>query len=548
MNRAHDEAAVRGLVDAFVNAWNAGDGEALARPFAADADFTAIHGLKARGRDMIARGHSEILATIYKGTRLRAAVESIRFLRADVAVADVTMESEHFPFGIRNTLPLIVATKEDGAWSIAVFRNMVPFERPLAGPLENKLIAKSRKAIEEISMLRRIVKIVGTVALLLVAVAGAGVGYLYLRKPAQAQPSAIRVRRTPERIARGRFIFEVLADCDGCHSQRDFTRVGGPVVPSGRGRGNVLSALVKGLPGTVVAPNITPDPETGIGAWTDGEKIRAIREGVDRNGRALFPMMPYAGFRNMSDDDVESLVAYLDTLPSICYPLPATTLDFPVGLMIKSEPRPASGVAQPNHADRVQYGEYLVTVAGCGHCHTPTDRGQPVPGKLFAGGQVFATAMGTVVSANLTPDNETGIGRWSARYFLQKFEDYRDYATAGPPKLAGPDAFTLMPWLSLSRLPAEDLDAIYAYLRTVKPVSNAVDTHPEAAALSTPLHKLTDISFGEVSLRNWASESDRVRRTDYSIESLQMASLSWRHHPLVRAVVLEVPDLVYPHG
>jgi hypothetical protein len=327
-------------------------------------------------------------------------------------------------------------------------------------------------------MLRKIVRAAGIMLFLLVTAAGTGMGYLYLRKPAQVPASAIRVARTPERLARGKFLFEVLAGCDGCHSERDFTRVGGPVVPSGRGKGNVLSAVVKTLPGTVVASNITPDPETGIGLWTDGEKIRAIREGVDRNGRALFPMMPYAGFRNMSDEDVQSLVAYLDALPRIRNPLPATRLNFPVELMIKSVPRPVAGVAPPDRSDPIRYGEYMVTIAGCGDCHTPQDRGQSVTGKFLAGGQRFVTRYGTVTSANLTPDNETGTGRWSAAFFRQKFEDYREYAAAGPPRLAGPEAFTLMPWLSFTYLPAEDLDAIYAFLRTVKPVSHAVDTYP----------------------------------------------------------------------
>ena len=142
-------------------------------------------------------------------------------------------------------------------------------------------------------MIKRI--LLSIVAIAIVVPAG-GLAYLYLRKPAQAPPSGIKVSMAPERIARGKYLFEVVADCDGCHSQRDFTRVGGPVVLSGRGRGVTMSEFIPELPGTVVARNITPDSETGLGAWTDGEKIRAIREGVARDGRALFPMMPYQGF------------------------------------------------------------------------------------------------------------------------------------------------------------------------------------------------------------------------------------------------------------
>src|SRR5580698_3137747 len=190
--------------------------------------------------------------------------------------------------------------------------------------------------------MRKLLRVLAALLLLAVVLAGAGVTYLYMRKPSQAPPSTIKVAMTPERIARGAYIFTSVADCDGCHSQRDFSLVGGPVVVSaGRGRGMLLSDWNIGLPGVVVAPNLTPDVETGLGKWTDGEKIRAIRDGVDREGTALFPMMPYAVFRNMSDEDVESVVAFLDSLPPVKNPLPNTKLDFVPALMIKSLPRPA---------------------------------------------------------------------------------------------------------------------------------------------------------------------------------------------------------------
>ena len=120
MTNTTDEAAVRGLMDAFVNGWNAGDGEACGRPFAMDADFTAIHGLRAHDRGTIARAHDEILSTVFRGVKIRASVESIRFLRPDVAVAEFTLESDNFPFGVRRSMPVMVATKGKGAWSIAV--------------------------------------------------------------------------------------------------------------------------------------------------------------------------------------------------------------------------------------------------------------------------------------------------------------------------------------------------------------------------------------------------------------------------------------------
>jgi len=326
------------------------------------------------------------------------------------------------------------------------------------------------------------------IVLALVLIAAGGIAYLALRRPAQVPASAIRVSLSPERIARGQYLFQYLCDCDGCHSQRDFTRVDAPTVPSGRGRGNILSSVLAGLPGAVVAPNITPDPETGIGLWTDGEKIRAIREGVSRDGRALFPMMPYTGYRRLSDEDVQSLVAYLDSLAPIKNALPRTKLDFPVNLLIKSAPQPVGAVPPPDRANPVRYGEYLVAVAGCADCHTPMERGQPIAGMAFAGGQTFTSTFGSVVTANITPDLETGIGKWSQDFFLKKFYDYKEYAASGPPPSPGPQAFTLMPWLAMSQLLPEDLEAMYAWLRTLKPVHHPVETHPGAPQAKGPAH------------------------------------------------------------
>jgi mono/diheme cytochrome c family protein len=321
-------------------------------------------------------------------------------------------------------------------------------------------------------------KVLIPVVLAVILIPAAALAWLYLRKPAAAPPSAVKVSMTPERIARGKVLFEQVCDCGGCHSQRDFTRFGGPTVPGGAGAGNVLSAFLEEMPGTVVAANITPDRATGIGQWTDGEKIRAIREGIDKHGRVLFPMMPYASYRKMSDEDVEALVAYLNTLAPVNNLLQETILNFPVGLMIKGVPQPAGKVPPPERSNRLAYGRYLVTIAGCGDCHTPLKRGQPVENRAFAGGRVFASSAGTVVSANITPDTETGIGKWSEEFFLKKFYDYKDYVEHGPPQVSSAKSFTLMPWLSLSQLPPEDLGAIYTFLKTIKPVHNAVETHP----------------------------------------------------------------------
>jgi hypothetical protein len=160
-------------------------------------------------------------------------------------------------------------------------------------------------------MWTRILIFVSTVIVVLM---GGGLAFLYFRKPAQGPVSPARVAMTPERIARGKYLFEHVADCGRCHSERDFGRVGGPVVPGRQGCGNVISTFLHGMPGVVVASNITLERKPESAPGRTAKRFRAIREGVDKDGNA-FPMMPYTDYRFMSDLDVEAVVAYMDSLP-----------------------------------------------------------------------------------------------------------------------------------------------------------------------------------------------------------------------------------------
>ncbi len=310
----------------------------------------------------------------------------------------------------------------------------------------------------------------------LAALAAADLAYLTLMSPNSAPPSTIRVEATAARLERGRYIFENLADCAGCHSERDWTKAGAPVI-AGRNGSGVAFPKELGLPGDIVAPNITPDPTTGIGTWTDGEKIRAIREGVSKDGHALFPFMPYKGYRHMSDEDVQSLVVYLNALPPVNHAVARTKLDFPVNLFVKDAPQPVTvPVAAPQTSNPAKYGEYLVNLGGCRDCHTQQERGTPKEGMLLAGGFVFHVGQFTVLSANITPEVETGLGSWSEQRFIDKFRGYSGHTPETAPQATQAN-FTLMPWTNLSRLTDQDLKALYAYLRTVKPVRNAVEPH-----------------------------------------------------------------------
>lgn len=308
--------------------------------------------------------------------------------------------------------------------------------------------------------------------------AGAAFTWLAAKRPNAAPPRDIQVERTPERIARGRHLFTELADCDGCHTPRDWQRFAGPVKESERGAGFEFPGEL-GLPGRIVSANLTSDRETGLGNWTDGEILRALREGVSRDGRALFNFMPYDHYARMSDEDAYALIAYIRTLPPIRRERPLPDLPFPLKYLVNDFPRPVQGaVPAPSKKDKVQYGEYLVNLALCKHCHTVYEDGAPVAGREFAGGQEFRFDQRLARSANITPDEETGIGLWTEDRFVAKFKGFAELHADNAPKMTQVN-FTIMPWLALSRLPEDDLRAIYAYLRTLKPIRNPVVTHPQ---------------------------------------------------------------------
>src|SRR5439155_23526308 len=128
------------------------------------------------------------------------------------------------------------------------------------------------------------------------------------------------------------------------------------LVPGTGGAGFVMP--LRGLPGRVVPPNITPDRETGAGSWTDAQLARAIREGIGYDGRALFPFMPYQSYRHLSDEDLASVVAYLRSLPPIRHAVPKTELVFPVNYLIRAAPEPTTEpVPQPDKSTAAKRGE-----------------------------------------------------------------------------------------------------------------------------------------------------------------------------------------------
>lgn len=310
--------------------------------------------------------------------------------------------------------------------------------------------------------------------LLVVALAAAGVGYLFVAYPAVPPPEDVRIVATPELLARGEYLANYGAGCVECHGTRDWSKFAGPLIPGTEGRGGDFFGE-EGSPVQLWAPNITP---AALGDWTDGEIIRAITSGVSRDGRALFPIMPYLNYGKMAREDIEAIVAYLRTLPPIASTVPERRLGFPLPLVVRTMPQPATPRPIPPKSDKVAYGEYVTNAAACVDCHTPQGDQGPVPGMEFAGGMEFPLKNGRRIrTANITPDADTGIGTWTEAQFVDKFK-----AFDGAPHRTLSDAEqgenTYMPWYVYAKMDREDLAAMYAYLRTVPPIVNRVTIRP----------------------------------------------------------------------
>lgn len=304
----------------------------------------------------------------------------------------------------------------------------------------------------------------------LLALASAAVGVVALRPPRmRAVDVTKRFESTPARLERGRYIVEAEAHCLHCHSDRDWKTHGAPVLPGGLGAGWDVPWAENQMPGPVFAPNLTPDPETGLGAIPDDVVARAIREGVSHDGRAMI-MMPWQNFRSLSDEDVASVVAYLRTLPPVKKVRGTTAIPPPIGWLLKTLPAPlAAPVAENRASDPVARGRQLSEIGQCQSCHTPVDqRHQPLPGLAFAGGQAFVIDGTRYLSANITPD-PSGIAHYDEALFIRTMRT----GNIGARRLA-----PIMPWSEIAKLTDDDLKALWAYLKTVTPVAHDVDRTP----------------------------------------------------------------------
>lgn len=317
--------------------------------------------------------------------------------------------------------------------------------------------------------MNKILKVLGIFVLVIVLAMVGLLIYLKTGFPKVPAASDIKIDITPERIERGQYLANHVTVCMDCHSQRDFSIYTGPLVPGTLGQGGEVFDEDFGFPGTFYSKNITP---SGVGSWTDGELLRAITTGVNKDGKSLFPLMPYKRYGKMATEDLYDIIAYIRSLKPIDRPNDLSEPAFPFNFILPTIPGPATPSVKPPKTDLMAYGQYLVNAASCYTCHTKEEKGEVV-GEDFAGGFVFRIPGGIVRSANITSDKETGIGLWTEASFLAKFKAYSDSAYT-PAKLKPGEKQTVMPWLMYAGMDSVDLKAIYAYISKQKPVKNKV--------------------------------------------------------------------------
>jgi mono/diheme cytochrome c family protein len=319
--------------------------------------------------------------------------------------------------------------------------------------------------------MRKVLKVLGILlGIIIIFIAGAAI-YIKKALPDVGEAPILKIESTPEKIERGKYLANHVMICMDCHSTRQWNYFGGPMKPDSLGMGGELFDQSMGFPGTIHAANITP---AGIGSWTDGEVFRAITTGVRRNGKPIFPVMPYHNYGKVDPEDIQAIIAYVRTLPAIENKVEESSYDFPMNFIINTIPARSSPGKRPSSTDRIAYGKYVVTAAGCGECHTPFDKGQFDTTKFLAGGRTFQLPGGDVTSANLTPDHETGIGKLSKEAFMGKFIAYRDSAFAHRQINFMTDFATVMPWPVYAGMKDDDLSAIYDYLASLQPIKQSI--------------------------------------------------------------------------
>ena len=265
---------------------------------------------------------------------------------------------------------------------------------------------------------------------------------LAMATPAQAETA----------YERGKYLMDSIVACGNCHTAQ---------TPKGPVPGRELAGGTRfdEPPFTAYASNVTPDRETGIGAWTDAQIVAAIREGRRPDGSLIGPPMPIELYRGMSDGDVKAIVAYLRKVKPVRNTVPKSV--YRITLPPNYGP-PLGAVAEVPRANKLVYGAYLAGPLGhCIECHSPMVDGRRDLSRVGAGGPGIQGPWGVAMPPNLTSDRDHGLGKWTDA-------DIKRAITKGigqhGRKLSPPMAYHYY-----ARIRTADLDALVAYLRSLKP-------------------------------------------------------------------------------
>ena len=301
--------------------------------------------------------------------------------------------------------------------------------------------------------MRRALRLLG-VLLLVVTLALAGLlaygQFTFKRRHKGLIVREIPPNRSAAALARGEYLVRSVAECGECHSPEG--RLGGdPNAPlSGASRQLDLGFFSAALS----SPNLTPDVETGLGSWTDGEIARAIREGLDKNGIELAGM-PSAFYRGMSDADVSAVIGYLRSLPPVRNVVASVSLNlfakatYALDTFRRREPEEPSSTAQRTTTPgTIEHGEYMLRLAGCQSCH----------GVNLAGGAQLFAEEGAPIPANLTPASD--LIRWLEIDFIRAVRQG-----------IRPDGGRLAQAMPRKQLSDGDLKAILLYLHSLPAIT-----------------------------------------------------------------------------
>lgn len=255
---------------------------------------------------------------------------------------------------------------------------------------------------------------------------------------------------------RGAYLVNGIGTCGNCHTPR-----GGPMKGKPFAGGSPFGGPK--APFTAYASNITPDEETGIGSWTDAQIMRAFREGKRPDGSTIGPPMAIELYRGISDSDAKAIVAYLRTLKPVRNKVKKSVYRMKLP---KAYGPPIGMVADVPKSDKVAYGAYLAGPMGhCIECHTPMVRGHSdYKNDVGRGGRVFHGPWGATVSRNITPHPDDGLGKWSDAEIKRAITKgiRRDGSRLKPP----------MGYPLYNTMTDSDLNAIVAYLRSIKPLAS----------------------------------------------------------------------------